>query len=157
MLAVHCLSALQVYNEMFTDATSERTERMFHYLDPDNTGYVDYLGWSQSIKLQVRNLTMITRYRTCCRNAAVLPALLHLHRCDSRQPSWCDMQQSMFSKLASDAKLSPGVFLCSIPCHLGDWLTKHVASPFAYNLTAQATVCVASQPWIVFAVVASKM
>lgn len=67
MLAVHCLSALQVYNEMFTDATSERTERMFHYLDPDNTGYVDYLGWSQSIKLQVRNLIMITRYRTCCR------------------------------------------------------------------------------------------
>ena len=107
MLAVHCLSALQVYNEMFTDATSERTERMFHYLDPDNTGYVDYLGWSQSIKLQVRNLIMITCYRTCCRNAAVVPALLHLHRCDSRQPSWCDVQQSMFSKLASDAKLSP--------------------------------------------------
>ncbi len=44
---------MQVYNEMFTDATSERTERMFHYLDPDNTGFVDYLGWSQSIKLQV--------------------------------------------------------------------------------------------------------
>lgn len=43
---------IKVYNEMFTDATSERTERMFHYLDPDNTGYVDYLGWSQSIKLQ---------------------------------------------------------------------------------------------------------
>lgn len=43
---------IKVYNEMFTDATEERTERMFHYLDPDNTGYVDYLGWSQSIKLQ---------------------------------------------------------------------------------------------------------
>lgn len=38
---------------MFTDATPERTERMFHYLDADNTGYVDYLGWSQTIKLQV--------------------------------------------------------------------------------------------------------
>lgn len=40
---------------MFTDATPERTERMFHYLDADNTGYVDYLGWSQTIKLQVGN------------------------------------------------------------------------------------------------------
>lgn len=38
---------------MFNDATPERTERMFHYLDPDNTGYIDYLGWSQTIKLQV--------------------------------------------------------------------------------------------------------
>ena len=47
------LLIVQVYNEMFTDATAERTELMFHYLDPDNTGYVDYLGWSQSIKLQV--------------------------------------------------------------------------------------------------------
>ena len=47
------LWTVQVYNEMFTDATAERTELMFHYLDPDNTGYVDYLGWSQSIKLQV--------------------------------------------------------------------------------------------------------
>lgn len=44
---------MQVYREMFTDATPERTERMFHYLDADNTGYVDYLGWSQTIKLQV--------------------------------------------------------------------------------------------------------
>ena len=44
---------MQVYNEQFTDATSERTERMFHYLDPDNTGFIDYLGWSQTIKLQV--------------------------------------------------------------------------------------------------------
>lgn len=44
---------LQVYNEMFNDASPERTERMFHYLDPENTGYVDYLGWSQSMRLQV--------------------------------------------------------------------------------------------------------
>ena len=51
--------AVQVYNEMFTDATEERTERMFHYLDPDNTGYVDYLGWSQSIKLQVSRLAQL--------------------------------------------------------------------------------------------------
>ncbi|KAL3130948.1 hypothetical protein ABBQ38_000271 [Trebouxia sp. C0009 RCD-2024] len=43
---------IKVYREMFTDATPERTERMFHYLDPDNTGYIDYLGWSQTIKLQ---------------------------------------------------------------------------------------------------------
>jgi len=50
------VDAVQVYNDMFTDATEERTERMFHYLDPDNTGYVDYLGWSQSIKLQVSSL-----------------------------------------------------------------------------------------------------
>ena len=41
---------------MFTDATPERTERMFHYLDADNTGYIDYLGWSQTVKLQVRLL-----------------------------------------------------------------------------------------------------
>ncbi len=43
---------------MFTDATPERTERMFHYLDADNTGYVDYLGWSQTVKLQVRLLSL---------------------------------------------------------------------------------------------------
>ncbi len=54
-----CNDAVQVYNEMFTDATEERTERMFHYLDPDNTGYVDYLGWSQSIKLQVSPLAQL--------------------------------------------------------------------------------------------------
>ena len=47
---------MQVYREMFTDATPERTERMFHYLDADNTGYIDYLGWSQTVKLQVRLL-----------------------------------------------------------------------------------------------------
>ena len=39
---------------MFNDATPERTELMFHYLDPENTGYVDYLGWSQSMRLQVQ-------------------------------------------------------------------------------------------------------
>ena len=47
---------------MFTDATSERTERMFHYLDPDNTGYVDYLGWSQTIKLQVGALARLSSF-----------------------------------------------------------------------------------------------
>ena len=46
-------SVLQAYNEMFNDASPERTERMSHYLDPANTGYVDYLGWSQSMRLQV--------------------------------------------------------------------------------------------------------
>ena len=45
---------------MFTDATPERTERMFHYLDADNTGYVDYLGWSQTIKLQVGPLALLS-------------------------------------------------------------------------------------------------
>lgn len=45
---------------MFTDATPERTERMFHYLDADNTGYVDYLGWSQTIKLQVGLLALLS-------------------------------------------------------------------------------------------------
>lgn len=49
----------QVYREMFTDATPERTERMFHYLDADNTGYIDYLGWSQTVKLQVRLLSLL--------------------------------------------------------------------------------------------------
>lgn len=47
------MSYLQVYTDMFSDATPERTELMFHYLDPENTGYVDYLGWSQSMRLQV--------------------------------------------------------------------------------------------------------
>lgn len=51
---------MQVYREMFTDATPERTERMFHYLDADNTGYVDYLGWSQTIKLQVGPLALLS-------------------------------------------------------------------------------------------------
>lgn len=53
---------------MFTDATSERTERMFHYLDPDNTGYIDYLGWSQTIKLQVDMLTLAAKQlgHACC-------------------------------------------------------------------------------------------
>ena len=58
---------MQVYNEMFTDASPERTERMFHYLDPDNTGYVDYLGWSQSIKLQVPSLSY-TSLHFCSRS-----------------------------------------------------------------------------------------
>ncbi len=59
---------------MFTDATEERTERMFHYLDPDNTGYVDYLGWSQSIKLQVSSLAHLLDPKTSpqCGNALSL-------------------------------------------------------------------------------------
>ena len=56
---------MQVYNEMFTDASPERTERMFHYLDPDNTGYVDYLGWSQSIKLQVLCAPLLSQSKIC--------------------------------------------------------------------------------------------
>ena len=63
---------VQVYNDVFTDATPERTELMFNYLDPDNTGYVDYLGWSQSIKLQV------------CLHCTIHPekdACIHVHVC----------------------------------------------------------------------------
>ena len=59
------LLTVQVYNEMFTDATAERTELMFHYLDPDNTGYVDYLGWSQSIKLQVCGWISVSGTQSC--------------------------------------------------------------------------------------------
>lgn len=56
---------MQVYREMFSDATPERTERMFHYLDADNTGYVDYLGWSQTIKLQVRLFVFLPLQLSC--------------------------------------------------------------------------------------------
>lgn len=47
---------------MFNDASPERTERMFHYLDPENTGYVDYLGWSQSMRLQVSPSTHLLMF-----------------------------------------------------------------------------------------------
>jgi len=87
-----------VYNDMFTDATEERTERMFHYLDPDNTGYVDYLGWSQSIKLQVSSLAQLLdpvctqlHIRTCSPCSLCFPRHLHIvcHVMPQRSPPAC--------------------------------------------------------------------
>ena len=46
--------ALQVYEQLFSDATEERIEKLFDYLDCDHSGYVDYLSWSRAVKLEVR-------------------------------------------------------------------------------------------------------
>ncbi len=45
--------ALQVYEQLFSDATEERIEKLFDYLDCDHSGYVDYLSWSRAVKLEV--------------------------------------------------------------------------------------------------------
>ncbi len=49
--SVHAVS-VQVYTELFTDATPERLEALFKYLDRDNTGVVDFLSWSRGLRLQ---------------------------------------------------------------------------------------------------------
>jgi hypothetical protein len=43
----------QVYAELFNDASSERMDQLFRYLDKDDTGVVDFLSWSRRIRLQV--------------------------------------------------------------------------------------------------------
>lgn len=43
---------MQVYSELFTDATPERLEALFKYLDKDNAGVVDFLSWSRGLRLQ---------------------------------------------------------------------------------------------------------
>ena len=43
---------MQVYSELFTDATPERLEALFKYLDKDNAGVVDFLLWSRGLRLQ---------------------------------------------------------------------------------------------------------
>lgn len=43
---------LQVYSELFNDATPERLEALFKYLDKDNAGVVDFLSWSRGLRLQ---------------------------------------------------------------------------------------------------------
>lgn len=45
-------SALQVYEQLFTDSTPERIDQLFNRLDKDQTGYVDYLEWSRQIDLE---------------------------------------------------------------------------------------------------------
>jgi hypothetical protein len=42
-----------VYSELFSNATPERIESLFKYLDKDNCGVVDYLSWHRAIRLQV--------------------------------------------------------------------------------------------------------
>ncbi len=43
----------QVYAELFNDASPERMDQLFRYLDKDDTGVVDFLSWSRRIRLQV--------------------------------------------------------------------------------------------------------
>ena len=45
-------ASVQVYTELFTDATPERLEALFKYLDRDNSGVVDFLSWSRGLRLQ---------------------------------------------------------------------------------------------------------
>ncbi|KAK9839435.1 hypothetical protein WJX81_001871 [Elliptochloris bilobata] len=40
-----------VYSELFTDATPERLEGLFKYLDKDDVGVVDFLSWSRGLRL----------------------------------------------------------------------------------------------------------
>ncbi|BDA48708.1 Proline dehydrogenase 1, mitochondrial [Coccomyxa sp. Obi] len=42
----------EVYAELFNDASPERMDQLFRYLDKDNTGVVDFLSWSRRIRLQ---------------------------------------------------------------------------------------------------------
>ena len=44
---------IQVYNQMFNDATPERITQIFEWLDEDKTGIIDYLEWSRRLQLDV--------------------------------------------------------------------------------------------------------
>lgn len=43
---------LQVYEQLFTDATPERINDLFDQLDGSHTGYIDYLEWSKKVDLK---------------------------------------------------------------------------------------------------------
>ena len=67
---------VQVYSELFNDATPERLERVFKYLDKDESGFVDFLSWSRGLRLhdvpQVppklsTSLTLVARHCRSCR------------------------------------------------------------------------------------------
>lgn len=44
--------AVQVYEQLFTDATPDRINELFNQLDESHTGYVDYLEWSKRVDLK---------------------------------------------------------------------------------------------------------
>lgn len=44
---------MQVYESLFDDATEERIDQIFGWLDESNSGYVDYLEYSRRLKLDV--------------------------------------------------------------------------------------------------------
>ena len=51
--SLHLLSSsVQVYEQLFTDATSERINDLFSQLDENHTGYIDYLEWSKRVDLK---------------------------------------------------------------------------------------------------------
>lgn len=67
---------MQVYSELFNDATPERLERVFKYLDKDETGLVDFLSWSRGLRLHdvpqvppklLTLLTLVARHCRSCR------------------------------------------------------------------------------------------
>ena len=41
-----------MYRDLFVDQDSERTEHLFDQLS-DGSGSIDFLGWSQGVRLQV--------------------------------------------------------------------------------------------------------
>ena len=45
-------SSVQVYEQLFTDATPERINDLFDQLDESHTGYIDYLEWSKRVDLK---------------------------------------------------------------------------------------------------------
>lgn len=45
-------SFLQVYGELFTDASPDRINDLFNQLDESHTGYIDYLEWSKRVDLK---------------------------------------------------------------------------------------------------------
>ena len=64
---------MQVYSELFTDATPERLEALFKYLDKDNAGVVDFLSWSRGLCLQ--DVPQVTRSpATLAHHASFRPA-----------------------------------------------------------------------------------
>lgn len=64
----------QVYAELFNDASPQRMNQLFRYLDKDDTGVVDFLSWSRRIRLQVSCHSLQTAFTLCF----VTPQSAHL-------------------------------------------------------------------------------
>ena len=47
------MCVLQVYETLFDDATEERINQIFNWLDEHNSGFVDYLEYSRRLKLDI--------------------------------------------------------------------------------------------------------
>ena len=73
--------ALQVYEQLFSDATEERIEKLFDYLDCDHSGYVDYLSWSRAVKLEVRG--WVTQVDSVCGRTRLHRPLEDVCRCSA--------------------------------------------------------------------------